>query len=409
MTRALVFFPHNLFPARSGAHQRCVQMMQGLHSLGAEVTLASSTYTSETVWQTVPASELARVGVSQLRVHPATIWDKRYVRYMHKLYHALRRQPSLDSFNYAPLGLRLWFHKLVREIQPHVIIINYAFWGGLINPAINQASVTVMDTLDLVSLYRPRFILMEQYLPPPPIAPSSIDPKFLQEDFFDAFDFQVSAEEFAIYDRYRYTIAITRADADLIQKNTAHTRVLTIPMTQEICVLDNQYDGAALYTPGRNPFNVQGYLYFAARVLPRVLEREPNFRLHVTGTVCDDLQAMRGIELRGFIPELENEYTHARFLICPILGKTGQQIKIVEAMAHGVPVIATRTAAEGSPIRHGENGLVARDANEFAAHVLTLWQDRALCQKMGDAARETIANEFSQERLAKNLAQILNA
>ncbi len=408
MKRVLIFFPHNLFPPRSGAHQRCAQMMQGFHALGAEVTLASSTYTSETLWRAVTSTELQTAGISQLRIHQSTIWDRRYVKYMHKLYQTLHRQPPLDSFHYAPPGLRRWFQNLVQELEPHVIIVNYAFWGGLINAAMQKSSVTVMDTLDLVSLYRPRFLVMEQYLPPPPISPFGIDPKFLREDFFDAFDFRVSAQEFAIFDRFRYTIAITRADAELVSKNTSRTRVLTIPMTQEICALDNQYDGAALFTPGRNPFNIQGYLYFAARVLPRVLESEPNFCLHVTGAVCDDLRAVPGIALRGFLPDLLSEYTHARFLICPILGKTGQQIKIVQAMAHGVPVIATRAAAEGSPIRHGENGLVARDANEFAEHVLTLWRDRALCQTMGQAARETIAREFSQTLLVQQIAPLLD-
>ncbi len=406
--RVLVFFPHSLFPARSGAHRRCIQILQGFHALGAEVTLASSTHTSDTTWRAVSETELRAVGVSRLAVHQASVWDQRYHNYARKFYQWTRRAPPLDSANYAPPTLCHWFARLVNETQPHVIVVTYAFFGRLVSRAMRSQSVTVMDSLDLVSLYKPRFDVMKQYFAAPPFSPTRVDPKILDENFFERLHFQVAPDEYRIYDAYQYTIAITRADADLIQQHTAHTRVLALPMTQETRTLENQYAGAALYTPGRNPFNVQGYLYFAARVLPRVLESEPTFCLHVTGDVCADLNAVAGIELCNYLDDLTPEYTRARFLICPILGKTGQQIKIVEAMAHGVPVIATRAAAEGSPLCHGENGLIAKDAAEFAGYVVQLWRDRELCRALGERARATIARDHSTPRLLQGLSLILD-
>ncbi|HZQ06555.1 MAG TPA: glycosyltransferase, partial [Anaerolineae bacterium] len=81
--------------------------------------------------------------------------------------------------------------------------------------------------------------------------------------------------------------------------------------------------------------------------------------------------------------------------------------KILEAMAHGIPVIAMRAAADGSPIRHEENGLIADNAAEFAAYVVRLWNDRGLCRRFGKAARATIAHEYSQARLRQDLCEIL--
>lgn len=407
MTRVLVFFPHNPFPPRSGAHRRCLEIIQGLHALGAEVSLVSSTHTSDTAWHEIDPATLNAAGISRLFIHQPSIWDRRYIKYTQKLDNTLRREPPLDSANYAPPGLVRWFGQLADQLRPQVIVINYAFWGRLVTPTLHARCTSVMDTLDLVSLYRPRFLVMERYLPAPPFSVQKTDPAFLREDFFDAFNFQIAPAEYQIYDRFRYTIAITPTDAELIERNTHHTRVLTLPMTQATVDPDNQYDGAALYTPGRNPFNVQGYLYFAARVLPRVLAQDPSFCLHVTGAVGEDLTPEPGIELRGFVPDLTSEYKHAPFLVCPILGKTGQQIKIVEAMAHGVPVIATSNAAAGSPICHGENGFVARDAEEFATYVLRLWQDRALCRKLGQAARAAISERYSEAVLERGLRQIL--
>lgn len=407
MKRVLVFFPHNLFPARTGAHRRCLQLVKGLHELGAEVSFASSTYTSDIPWAPVSQQSLRESGISHLYLHQKSIWDSRYVRYSSKLYQRLRRPPPLASANYAPPGLRRWFRQLALNTRADIIVVTYAFWSRLVTPSMHRTVTSVIDTQDLVSLYKPRFMLMEQYLATPPFSPAQVEQKFLREDFFDTFNFQVAPEEYRIYDAFRYTVAITPAEAGLISQNVHNTRVLAIPMTQPVVELDNRYDGAALYTPGRNPFNVQGYLYFAARVLPSVLAQDATFCLQVTGGMCEDVLPADGISLRGFVSDLTSYYQHAPFLICPILGKTGQQVKIVEAMAHGVPVIATRAAAEGSPIRHGENGLVADNAEEFSAHVLRLWQDRALCKRLAAAARETIANEFSQARLLDGLSKIL--
>ncbi len=92
----------------------------------------------------------------------------------------------------------------------------------------------------------------------------------------------------------------------------------------------------------------------------------------------------------------------------PVFGGTGQQVKLIEAMGHGVPVIAVRQAAEASPlIEHGVNGLIAADAAEFAEHMIRLWQDPRLCRAMGRAARESIAKHFSRERLLRGLAEVM--
>lgn len=407
MTRALVFFPHNLFPPRSGAHQRCLQILQALALLDVDVTLASSAHTSDTTWDNVNEQDWRAAGVTKLAIHTPNKWDPRAIHYELQLYAKLRRQAPLNSFNYAPPSLIRWFGKLAAEDKPDLILNNYVFWGRLISSKMHRTTTTVIDTHDLISLYRPRFLLMEQYLTAPPISTAQVDPRFLQEDFFDAYNFQVSEQEYKILGQYGYTLAITSADAGLMAQHTRHTQVVTLPMTQPLTLLNNQFDGAAIYTSSDNPFNVQGYLYFVCRVLPRVLEQEPTFCLHVTGSICSAVLPAEGVELRGFVPDLNSEYAHAPFLICPILGKTGQQVKIVEAMAHGVPVIATRAAADGSPIVNEVNGLIARDTDEFAAHVVRLWRDRETCRRMGNAARETIAKEYSQQRTLDTLKMIL--
>ena len=109
-----------------------------------------------------------------------------------------------------------------------------------------------------------------------------------------------------------------------------------------------------------------------------------------------------------FVDNLHDLYKSSRFFICPVFGGTGQQVKIVEAMAHGLPVVALEYAAHHSPLKHGMNGLVAKNIEEFAEHVVRLWNDRSLCRKLGAEARQTIATEFSREKLIRGLASLVH-
>ncbi|HVF50859.1 MAG TPA: glycosyltransferase [Pyrinomonadaceae bacterium] len=407
--KVLVFFPENLYPSQSGFHKRGMEMLWGWREQGCEITLASSELTAFNKWTPESIEHLRAKYLSDFRLHRPTYTDHKFRDLLQK-YHLRRSKhvPPLSAMH-SPPGLRRWFTRQLGEVAPDIVMINYAYWDGLLNHRKFKSITRVSETIDLLTLSLRMWRALEKHLPPPPIEASAVSDEVLQEDFFEKLNLQADAEEFRVYDRYDYTIAISRHDEELMRRNTQRTNVLYIPMTQEPCRLANDYSGNALLTTGPNPFNLQGYFYFVKRVLPSVRRSVPDFRLQVTGYCCERVVGVEGVELSGFVTDLKPVYQASRFLVCPIFGGTGQQVKIVEAMAHGVPVVALRQAAEKSPIRHGENGLVANGAEEFAAHVTRLWNDPELCRRLGDNARDTVANEFSRARLVESLSRIVDA
>jgi glycosyltransferase involved in cell wall biosynthesis len=233
--------------------------------------------------------------------------------------------------------------------------------------------------------------------------------ELLREDFFESQHVSAAPAEFRIYDRYNYCVAIAATEAETIRRHTRRTRVVLLPMTQEPRFIPNRYDGPALFAVGPNLFNTQGYLSFVNRILPQVLRSAPSFRLKVTGYYKNIIpsEAVAGVEFVGFLPSLNEAYEAAPFVICPVFGGTGQQVKIIEALAHGVPVIAFRSAAERSPLLHNVIGLIAENSEDFAAHVVTLWNDRDLCRRLGETARSTVAERFSRDTLLKGLEEMV--
>lgn len=412
--KILVFFPQNPYPPRSGAHQRCLEMLRALIDLNYDVILLSSENFSETPWEAASVAWLRELGVQAVHVYRPPAWIAKGKAALAKVYWAFNRRAgksptvAVDSAWFSPPGMRRWFAALARAIRPDAVLMNYAYWDGLLDAVRDLPGVRIIDTLDLVSHNTAMRLKLEPLLPRPLRVETTPD-AIVREDFFTRLALEASPKEFAIYDRYEHTLAISPHEATTIAKRAPRTTVHYTPMTQRPVALTNTYDGPALYAASTTALNIQGYLYFVKRVLPLVRREVPDLVLHVTGGLAKALQdiPMDGVVLRGFVPDLAEEYARASFAICPLIGRTGQQIKIVEAMAHGVPVVALRATAEGSPIEHGVSGFVADNAEEFARYVLRLWRDRVFCAKLGSAARARIAAEYAPDQLKTLLVSLI--
>lgn len=406
--RLLLFFPHNPYPPRSGAHQRCLEILTGLRKLGTEVIFLSSTLTSETPWNSFSIQALEANLVKKVLIYEAGSWDLRFIANYVRFNRLIGRTLPLSSAANTPPGMRRWFSQLLKHYQPDLIFMNYFFWDSLLEHTKLKSIPTVVETHDLFTLNTKMRTVTEGCFNYSGTKIDHVSSEILAEDFFEKLQLAPDPEEFKIYDQYRYTIAISQREAEKISNNTHSTQVCLIPVTQALPhQLSNQYTGPALFTTGPNPFNLQGYFYFVQNVLPKILKNDPSFILQVTGACCNQVSPTNGVLLSGFVPTLQPAYESARFLICPVFGGTGQQVKIVEAMAYGVPVIALKAAAEMSPIQHGVNGLVANNSEEFADYAIQLWHDTALCRQFGHAAKETIATEFSMARLLEGLSTLI--
>lgn len=403
--KVLFFFPHNPLPPRSGAHQRCLEMLAGLRALGCETTLLGATLFSDSEWSAESIRTLESDWVKQVLVYETAAADHYFRAALMRANSLLNRRAPLNSALFKPPMFQRWAARIHNQLQPDVTITNYAYWDGLLPQ--RATARNAIETHDLLTLNQRMREALLAHLPAPPVNAAQVSDEVLREDFYDRLALETDAEEFQIYDRYKFTIAISAKEAALIQQRTRRTETLLIPMTQEVKDARPGYDGAALFVTGPNPFNLQGYLSFVKHALPRLRRRLPDFTLQVTGATCQSVLPTEGVSLSGFVPDLKAVYESARFVICPVFGGTGQQVKVVEAMSYGLPVVITRAAAASSPVQHGINGLVADNAEEFAEHCARLWLDRTLCRRLGQAAKETIAAEQSRRRLLDGLARLV--
>jgi glycosyltransferase involved in cell wall biosynthesis len=196
---------------------------------------------------------------------------------------------------------------------------------------------------------------------------------------------------------------VSEADIDGARRLCPGARLRYVPNVVDTDVIrpvdrDRRGGPALLVADFSYPPNRRGYEWLAGEVLPRV----PAARLVVAGRGLDPAAPDARIDVRGFVPDLEALYAEAACAVVPLLEGGGSPLKFVEALAHGLPVVATPAAARGLAAEAGVHYLAGEDPGEFAAAL-----ERALA---GDAAdvgargRRLAEERYSIAALAELLA-----
>jgi glycosyltransferase involved in cell wall biosynthesis len=149
--------------------------------------------------------------------------------------------------------------------------------------------------------------------------------------------------------------------------------------------------------------NRQGLRFLLDEVFPRVWAQLPGAHLALVGSGLEPApSADPRVETLGFVEDLAAVYAGAGCAVVPLLGGGGTPLKLIEALAHGVPVIATPRAAAGLRLRDGEHCLLADGAEAFAAALVHVLRDGE--PQLGQRGRELVAQCYSIEALTTLLA-----
>jgi glycosyltransferase involved in cell wall biosynthesis len=152
------------------------------------------------------------------------------------------------------------------------------------------------------------------------------------------------------------------------------------------------------YEPNRT-----GLRFLLEQVFPRVWAELPDACLTlVGGGLAEPPSADPRVEALGFVTDLRAAYASARCAVVPLLHGGGTPLKFIEALAYGLPVIATPRAATGLDVRDGESCLLAGSAEEFAAALVEVLRDGA--PELALRGRKLAAERYSVEALSRLLA-----
>jgi len=207
-------------------------------------------------------------------------------------------------------------------------------------------------------------------------------------------------------------ITVSDRERDLIKSHLNDDRpVITAPNGVDL----ERFGYAPKRPPGRRLLfigsmdyvpTVDSTRYLLEEIFPLIRSRIRGIELDIVGRSLwriGNRPGTEGISLHENVPEILPFLRNADLLIDPLRMGGGTRLKVLEAMAAGVPVVTTSRGCEGIMVRDREHLLVADRPSDFAESVEKLLTDRGLSDRLAVNARRLMEERYSWEGIVRKM------
>jgi glycosyltransferase involved in cell wall biosynthesis len=199
--------------------------------------------------------------------------------------------------------------------------------------------------------------------------------------------------------RHRYLLASSPLIAEQLRREAPRAHVVQAPLTLD----PSYYDPASLEAPIAGVIGTAEWLPTARgirrlvrQIWPEVLHQSPQATLRIAGRGTDGLlagEARPGIEVLGEVPSSAAFLKGLSLLIYPLERGSGMKVKVLEAIACGLPVVTTPAGAEGLD---AGDGIIVEQSDSALAHTSSrLLLDADERRERGAAARRSFLEHYS--------------
>ncbi|MBN2004232.1 MAG: glycosyltransferase [Anaerolineae bacterium] len=220
-----------------------------------------------------------------------------------------------------------------------------------------------------------------------------------------------------IWRKYEVLLAISEGDRHLMLPHKANKPLILLPLAPALATrghpLPAVTDGPVLLFVGAmaRDHNINAVKWFLKHIWPRIHATAPQARFCIVGGAPpDEIRAAAdgsSVVVTGYVADLTPWYEAADVFVAPLLVAGGLLQKVVDAMAMGVPVVATSVCNHGLCANPGEHLLTADTPEDFAAAVLDLLHNAGARSRLGAAGRRFIDEHYNLEAALDRWEQAL--
>jgi polysaccharide biosynthesis protein PslH len=177
---------------------------------------------------------------------------------------------------------------------------------------------------------------------------------------------------------------------------------------------DKEYD--MIFTGNMNYHpNIQACKFLVNNILPQLKEEFPEIRVCLAGTNPHaEVSALAGshVTVTGYVTDISTYLASSKVFVAPLFSGSGLQNKLLEAMAVGIPVIATDLAALPLKAAPGKDLMVCSEEKQFVEAIRNLLVDKEKAALTGMSGRRFVKEHFSWQMnnkiLEKSLFKIID-
>lgn len=226
---------------------------------------------------------------------------------------------------------------------------------------------------------------------------------------FEAFERRTFAEAGTV-------VTVSRADAAMARERYGARR---------LAVVDNGVD-TGYFQPADRPREPERLLFLGSldwrpnldavrllleRIFPAVRAAEPAARLSIVGRnapgwLVEQSRRQPGVELAVNVPDVRPYLAQAGMLAVPLRIGGGSRLKILEALACGLPVVSTRIGAEGLELEPGRHLVVTDQVEEMTPALVQQIREPAPGLALAEAGRQRVLQRYDWDVLAGKLEQV---
>ena len=166
------------------------------------------------------------------------------------------------------------------------------------------------------------------------------------------------------------------------------------------------FQGSLHYGP-----NIDGVDWLIDEVGPHLWDQLPGAQIRLVGTTSPTVEKRHrppAVVVVGRVPEIEPELARADIAVVPLRIGSGTRLKILESFAHRIPVVSTRIGADGLDVEDGRHLLLADRPEDFAKACRRLIEDRALSQRLVDAAERLFLERYEWSAAKTRIQELVS-
>jgi glycosyltransferase involved in cell wall biosynthesis len=159
------------------------------------------------------------------------------------------------------------------------------------------------------------------------------------------------------------------------------------------------------------PPNIDGVKWFATAVFPKIRQKRPDVQFDVVGMrppeeIIELGKTAKGINVTGYVQDPLEYERRAAVTVIPVRAGGGMRVKILSALASGIPIVSTSLGCEGIHVIPGKHILVADTPDAFAESILQILSDEKVAKNLSENGRNLAQTTYDYKTALRPLGTL---